>query len=157
MDHAEAVRHGVAICNAASVFNRSVAACAVGLLICLMRNIHLGNKEVQTCDWSRFMESRNGEQLYDKTVGLVGFGGIAQTVAKMLFGFDCHVIVCDPYFNDGAAAKYNVRRVDMDFLKKMERNAVLINTGCGTLIKEDDLTEMLKTGAIAGAGLDVLR
>ena len=75
----------------------------------------------------------------------------------MLFGFDCHVIACDPYFNDGAAAKYNVRRVDMDFLKKMERNAVLINTSCGTLINEYDLSEMLKTGAIAGSGLDVLR
>ena len=157
MDHAEVVRQGVTVCNAAGVFNRSVAACAVGLLICLMRNIHLGNKEVHACDWSRFMESRNGERLYDKTVGLVGFGGIAQTVAKMLFGFDCHVIACDPYFNDGAAAKYNVRRMDMDFLKKTECNAVLINTSSGTFINEDDLAEMLKTGAIAGAGLDVLR
>lgn len=81
MDHAEAVRQGVTVCNAADMLNCSVAACAVGLLICLMRNIHLSNKEAHACDWSRFMESRNGEQLYDKTVGLVGIGGIAQTVA----------------------------------------------------------------------------
>ena len=183
MDHAEAVKQGIAICNAAGVFNRPVAECAVGLLICLMRNIHLGNKEVHACDWSRFMESRNGEQLYDKTIGLVGFGGISQTVAKMLFGFDCHVIAYDPFFNEEAAAKYNVRRVEMDelirtsdgvlllcpateetrdmvnmeFLKKMKRNAVIINTIRGSLINEDDLAEALKTGVIAGAGLDVLR
>ena len=183
MDHAEAVKQGIAICNAAGVFNRPVAECAVGLLICLMRNIHLGNKEVHACDWSRFMESRNGEQLYDKTIGLVGFGGISQTVAKMLFGFDCHVIAYDPYFNEAAAEKYNVRRVEMDelvrtsdavlllcpateetkdmvnmeFLRKMKKNAVIINTSRGSLINEDDLAEALKTGVIAGAGLDVLR
>ena len=76
MDHVQAVRQGVTVCNAAGVFNHSVSACAVGLLICLMRNIYLGNKEVHACDWSRFMESRNGEQLYDKTVGLVGFAAL---------------------------------------------------------------------------------
>ena len=65
MDHAAATRNGIAICNAAGSFNRPVAECALGLMICLMRNIHLGNMEVHACDWSRFNESRNGEQLYN--------------------------------------------------------------------------------------------
>jgi len=183
MDHAEAVRQGIAICNAAGSFNRPVAECALALVLCLMRNIHLGNKEVHNCDWSRFNESRNGEQLYDKTVGLIGFGGISQQLAKMLYGFDCHVIAYDPFFNEEAAKKYNVTQVDLDtlvrtsdavcllcpstdetrdmvdkeFLKKMKKTAVLVNTSRGSLINEDDLAEALKNGEIHGAGLDVLR
>lgn len=183
MDHAEAVRQGIAICNAAGSFNRPVAECALALMLCLMRNIHLGNQEVHNCDWSRFNESRNGEQLYDKTIGLVGFGGISQQLAKMLYGFDCHVIAYDPYFNQAAAEKYNVTQVDLDtlvrtsdavcllcpsteetrdmvdmeFLKKMKKTAVLVNTSRGSLINEDDLAEALKSNMIHGAGLDVLR
>lgn len=183
MDHPEAVKNGIAICNSAGSFNRPVAECALGMMIALMRNMILGNTEVHNCDWSRFNESKNGIQLYDKTIGLIGFGGIAQQLAKMLIGFDCHVIACDPYFNKEAAAKYGVEEtdmetlirtsdaislhcpsteetrdlVDMEFLKKMKPTAVLINTGRGSLIVEEDLAQALKEGIILGAGLDVLR
>ena len=183
MDHAEAVRQGIAICNAAGSFNRPVAECAIGMIIALMRNMILGNNEVHNCDWSRFNESKNGMQLFDKTIGLIGFGGIAQQLAKMLSGFDCHVIAYDPFFDENAGKKYNVKQVEleelirtsdaislhcpcteetrdmvnMDFLKKMKPTAVIVNTGRGALICEEDLAEALKTGVIMAAGLDVLR
>lgn len=183
MDHPEATAQGIAICNAAGSFNRPVAECAIGMIIALMRNMILGNMEVHNCDWSRFNESRNGIQLFDKTIGLIGFGGIAQQLAKMLSGFDCHVIAYDPFFNEEAGKKYNVQPVDLDtlirtsdaislhcpcteetedmvdmaFLKKMKPTAVLVNTGRGKLIVEEDLAEALKTGVINAAGLDVLR
>lgn len=183
MDHDKATECGVAICNAAGSFNRPVAECALVLMLCLMRNIIPGNEEVHACDWSRFLESRNGTQLYGKTVGLIGFGGIPQTLAKMLYGFDCHVIAYDPMFNEEAGKRYNVQSADMDtllresdvvslhcpcndetrdmvnkkFLSKMKKTAFLINTGRGALIVEQDLAQALKDGTIAGAGLDVLR
>ena len=183
MDHPVATAQGIAICNAAGSFNRPVAECAIGMIIALMRNMILGNMEVHDCDWSRFNESRNGIQLYDKTIGLIGFGGIAQQLAKMLSGFDCHVIAYDPFFNAEMGKKYDVRQVDLDtlirtsdaislhcpcteetenmvdmaFLKKMKPTAVLVNTGRGKLIVEEDLAEALKTGVINAAGLDVLR
>ena len=47
--------------------------------------------------------------------------------------------------------------VDKEFLKKMKKTAVLVNTSRGSLINEDDLAEALKNGEIHGAGLDVLR
>ena len=172
MDHAEAVRQGIAICNAAGSFNRPVAECALGMIIALMRNMILGNMEVHNCDWSRFNESRNGIQLYDKTIGLVGFGGISQQLAKMLSGFDCHIIAYDPFFDEEAGKKYGVKSVDletlirtsdaislhcpctdetrdmvnMDFLKKMKPTAVLVNTGRGALIVEEDLAEARAQG-----------
>ena len=136
----------------------------------------LGNNEVHNCDWSRFNESKNGIQLFDKTIGLIGFGGIAQQLAKMLSGFDCHVIAYDPFFDENAGKKYNVKQVEleelirtsdaislhcpcteetrdmvnMDFLKKMKPTAVIVNTGRGALICEEDLAEALKTGVIMG-------
>lgn len=182
MDHDAATECGIAICNAAGSFNRPVAECSLGLIICLMRNLHLGNMEVHNCDWSRFNESRNGIQLYNKTVGLIGFGGIAQELAKMLMGFDCRVIAYDPYFNEEAARKYNVKKADVEtilresdaislhcpatkenigmvnaeFLRKMKPTAVLVNTARGSLVNEDDLAYALKNKIIMGAGLDVL-
>jgi len=183
MDYPTAIKNGIAICNAAGSFNRPVAECALTLMLCILRNIVPGNEEVHNCDWSRFLESRNGVQLYGKTVGLIGFGGIPQTLAKMLYGFDCNVIAYDPFFNEEAGKQYNVKSVDMetlikesdvislhcpctdetrdmvnmDFLKKMKNTAILINTGRGALIVEEDLAKALKEGVIAGAGLDVLR
>ncbi len=183
MDYPTATQNGIAICNAAGSFNRPVAECALTLMLCLMRNIIPGNEEVHRCDWSRFLESRNGIQLYGKTVGLVGFGGIPQTLARMLMGFDCRVIAYDPFFNREAGEKYGVESVDLErlvresdvislhcpctdetrdmvdsaFLHKMKPGAFLINTGRGALIVEEDLAQALKDGVIAGAGLDVLR
>ena len=113
----------------------------------------------------------------------MGFGGISQQLAKMLSGFDCHIIAYDPFFNEAAGEKYGVKQVDldtlirtsdaislhcpctdetrdmvnMDFLKKMKPTAVLVNTGRGALIVEEDLAKALKEGVIMAAGLDVLR
>ncbi len=183
MDHPEAVRQGIAICNAAGSFNRPVAECAFGMIVATMRNMILGNMEVHNCDWSRFNESRNGYQLYNKTVGLIGFGGIPQQLAKMLGGFDCNIIAYDPYFDEEAGKRLNVKSVDMEtlirtsdaislhcpcteetenmvdkeFLSKMKPTAVLVNTGRGKLIVEEDLAEALKNGTIHAAARDVLR
>ena len=183
MDHKAASEDGIAICNAAGSFNRPVAECALGMIIALMRNMILGNMEVHNCDWSRFNESRNGDQLYGKTVGLIGFGGIAQQLAKMLGGFDCRIIAYDPYFNEEAGKRWGVESVGLEelirtsdaislhcpcteetenmvdaaFLAKMKPKAVLVNTGRGKLIVEEDLADALRRGAIRAAGLDVLR
>lgn len=183
MDHKAASEDGIAICNAAGSFNRPVAECALGMIIALMRNMILGNMEVHNCDWSRFNESRNGDQLYGKTVGLIGFGGIAQQLAKMLGGFDCRIIAYDPYFNEEAGKRWGVESVGLEelirtsdaislhcpcteetenmvdaaFLAKMKPKAVLVNTGRGKLIVEEDLADALRRGVIRAAGLDVLR
>lgn len=182
MDYDAANRCGVAICNAAGSFNRPVAECNLALALALMRNIIPGNEEVHACDWSRFLESRNGSQLYGKTYGIIGFGGISQTLAKMLMPFECRVIAYDPFFNKEAGEQLHVEEVDMDtliresdiisincpsteetrgmvnseFLHKMKPTAFLINTARGALVVEEDLAAALRDGTIAGAGLDVL-
>lgn len=181
MDHGEATRQGIAICNAAGTFSTTVAECAIGLMINLLRNFPQGNAEVRRGDWSRFFEGRNGHQLEGKTVGLIGFGDIAQALARMLTGFDCNVIAYDLKWNQEIAEKYHVQfatveeiqekadvvslhipstpstrgMVNLEFLKKMKSNAILINTARGALVVEDDLAAALEKGIIAGAGMDV--
>ena len=181
IDHQTATACGVAICNAAGALSTPVAECAMALILNLLRDFPNADTDVRQGDWSRFYESKYSCQLEGKTVGLIGFGNIAKSLAKMLSGFDCRILAYDIRFDHGTAARYGVRQadiptiqreadvislhvpavpetigmVDMEFLKSMKRTAILINTSRGKLVVEPDLIEALQTGVIAGAGLDV--
>lgn len=181
IDHIEATKQGVAICNAAGTLSVPVAECTLALIINVLREFPQADRDVRKGDWGRFFNFKASRQLEGKTVGLVGFGDISKALAKMLYGFDCNVIACDINFDKITAKKFNVRKVDLKtiqktadvvslhvpavpetihmidkgFLSGMKRDAILINTGRGKLVKEEDLIEALQNGVIAGAGLDV--
>lgn len=181
MDHKAAVECGVAICNAAGALSTTVAECAMGLMLNVLRQFPAADADVRRGDWSRFFESKYSNQLEGKTVGLIGFGDIAKALAKMLYGFDCHVLAYDIHFDKQVADRYGVVEADIKtiqqesdvislhvpavcgtigminktFLSGMKKTAVLINTGRGKLVVESDLVEALQNGIIAGAGLDV--
>ncbi|MEA4824768.1 MAG: phosphoglycerate dehydrogenase [Clostridiaceae bacterium] len=183
MDHAAATRNGVAICNAAGTLSTAVAECVIGLMINILRELPARDRSVRNNDWSWFFEGKNSRQIEGKTVGLIGFGDIAKALAKMLYGFDCRVMAYDIRWDEDAAAKWHVEKADiptiqreadivslhipatsetcgmvnMDFLKAMKRDAILINTARGKLVVEEDLAKALQTGIIAAAGLDVFR
>jgi D-3-phosphoglycerate dehydrogenase len=117
-----------------------------------------------------------------RTMGLVGFGNIAQLVAQKAQGFGINVIAFDPYVDAAKAAEKGVELVDMDALlarsdyvsvhapltpetqnmfsteafSKMKNTAFIVNTARGGLIDVDALVAALDAGEIAGAGLDVL-
>lgn len=181
IDKAAAAEHGVAVCNAAGTLSTAVAECAMGLIICLLRRLPDADKEVRAGDWSRFFESKTGRQIEGKTVGLIGFGDIAKALARMLSGFNCKILAYDLIWDEKTAKALNVEYATVDriqkeadiislhvpstpetngminkeFLKGMKNSAVLINTGRGKLIVEEDLAEALRTKEIAAAGLDV--
>ncbi|NLN82153.1 MAG: hypothetical protein GX136_06400 [Clostridiales bacterium] len=181
MDIAAATESGVAVCNAAGSLSTTVAECAMALILNVLRDFPNADAEVRKGDWSRFFQGKCTRQLEGKTVGLIGFGDISKALAKMLYGFDCRILAFDINFDKNTAERYGVIEsdiqtiqreadiislhvpavkgtigmVDMAFLKKMKRAAILINTGRGKLVNEPDLIEALKTGVIAGAGLDV--
>lgn len=181
IDHKAATEYGIAICNAAGSSSAAVAECAIELMINLLRNFPKGDAEVRKDDWSRFFESKAGNQLEGKTVGLIGFGDIAKVLAKMLYGFDCKVIAYDLDWDAETARQYEVsyatmeeiqKRADiislhvpatpvttgminLEFLKGMKPTAILINTGRGALVVENDLVYALENNIIAAAGLDV--
>lgn len=181
IDKQTAASLGIAVCNAAGTLSTAVAECAMGMILCILRRLHDADKEVRAGDWSRFFESKTGTQIEGKTVGLIGFGDIAKALAKMLMGFDCKVIAYDLRWDAETAQKLNVTYADIktiqkesdiislhvpstpetngminkEFLSGMKNTAVLINTGRGKLVVEEDLYEALKNKVIAAAALDV--
>lgn len=184
IDLNEATMQGIAVCNAPNSLSTAVAECAIGMMICLLRELPARDTAVRNNDWSWFFNGIVSHQLEGKTVGLIGFGNIAKALAKMLSGFDCRVIACDKFaWDDTAARKFNVTQTTIDeiidtadvislhyasstetinmvdrvFLTRMKRNAILINTARGSLVDEDALVWALKNGKIKAAGLDVFR
>ena len=181
INKAAATECGVAVCNAAGSLSTAVAECAMGLILSLLRNIIKSDTEVRAGDWSRFFESKTGTQLEGKTVGIIGFGDISKSLAKMLSGFDCRVLAYDIYWDDKTAKKLGVEyatieriqaesdvislhvpstpqtdgMINAEFLSKMKKNAILINTARGRLVVASDLADALNRGVIAGAGMDV--
>ena len=116
-----------------------------------------------------------------RTLGILGFGKIGQTLAPRAQAFGLHGIACDPFVSPEAAEGLGVELVDLDALftrsdflsihlpltaetrglvdadrlRQMKPTAVVINTARGPIIEQDALVHALQEGWIAGAGLDV--
>lgn len=118
-------------------------------------------------------------ELTDKTLGLIGFGNVAKTVAKIAMNFDMNIIAYDIYKPKSTDIKFvsldeiftesdiislhcpltedTKEIINLSNIEKMKKKALLINTARGPLINEKDLANALNNGIIAGAGLDVLK
>lgn len=154
-----------------------VAELAIGFIICALRDIPRLCGEAKNRNW---MASK-GTILEGKTVGLLGFGAIARSVAKRLRGFDVRVIACDMDPDEDTARALNVKIVDAETVLResdivsihvpsnadthhmmgreqfamMKRQAVFINTSRGALVDEAALYEALRDGVISRAAIDV--
>ena len=126
-------------------------------------------------------ERNKGLELRGKKIGLIGFGNVAQRVAEIVKGFDMEISVFSESFESRKDNFSNIKSLPLDEilsfcdiislhcnsqkngnpiinlseLKKMKKNAVIINTARGNLINEVDLNTALKESIIKGAALDV--
>jgi D-3-phosphoglycerate dehydrogenase len=142
-----------------------------------MRNIPNLHRAARQGIWDRFV----GEELIGRTVGLLGFGAVAQKVARKLSGFDVKIIAFDKYPNTEAAKHFHVdmlpaeevlRQSDalcllLPSLKEthhfmnpktfalMKKGAYFINTARGALVDEEALYSALKSGKLTAAAIDV--
>ncbi len=177
IDLGAAARLGIAVANTPGANACSVAQHA----LCFMLDLALSVTKYDRGMRSGSVTRGRARDLIGKTIGLVGFGNIPRTLAKLLRGFDVEILAYDVYKDEQAAAALGARFVELDelvtrsdfislhvplnnhtqdmadkaFFKKMKKSAYLINTSRGGVVKEDDLIEALQTGEIAGAGLDV--
>lgn len=168
-----------------SVFNtpgrnaRAVAECTIGLILAETKNIARAHHSLKQGVWTRDFPNKNCvPELYEKTVGLVGFGTIGRLVAKYLEAFGAKVLVYDPFFREETPS---VRKVDLATLMResdivsiharyyeethhlvgraqlesMKPTAVLVNTARSALVDEEALIDVLRTRRIMGAALDV--
>jgi D-3-phosphoglycerate dehydrogenase len=168
-------RRGITVCNTPGVNAFAVAEHALALMLAVARKLPKIDAEMRTGAWPRDMLT----QLHGKTLGVFGTGQIGTRVAELGRAIGMQVLVMsardhgDPVAGARAAWKEEIlREADVIslhlrllpetrgfFTRKefaaMKRTAILVNTGRGALVERDALLDALRTGKIAGAGLDV--
>ncbi|CAB4337475.1 unannotated protein [freshwater metagenome] len=170
---------GVMVVNAPTSNIVSAAELAIGLLLATARYISPAHAALRNNKWAR--SKYTGAELFEKTLGIVGFGRIGQLVAHRLQAFGMEVIAFDPYLQPARAAQLGVKLVTMDellaksdfitihlpktketanligveALKKVKPTVRIINAARGGVLDEKALFDALTEGRVAGAGLDV--
>lgn len=181
IDLAEATRRGIYVANVPDYCIEEVATHAITLILSWARKLPIGQRSTEKGKWDVGLLMPL-ESPQDLTLGLVGFGRIAQTLARMARAIGFQVWASDPYVKRDDILSKGVKPVPLkrliqaaDFislhlplnstthhligavrLRLMKPTAYLINTARGGLVDEKTLARALKEGWIAGAALDVL-
>ncbi len=159
-----------------------VAEFTLGLMISALRNLAHSHAELSGGRWTGGNYARPAMMLSGKTVGIVGFGAIGKTVARLLSGFGCTILYHKPKPLDPAEdAALGVRHaslsellaeadvvslhcpltpgtaglIDRAVLSAMKPTAVLVNVARGGVVVEADLVWALRNRVIHGAAMDV--
>jgi len=160
----------IKILNSPGAFTEPVAQHAIGLMFSLTRNIVTNHLDIKKGIWSK----RINQNIYKKKIGIIGFGKIGKEIKKILTIFNPKFYLCDKKYKSKQFVNKNVliknadiiflccdlnltskHLISMQELKKMKKNAILINISRGAIIKNTDLIKALKRKIIAGAGIDV--
>lgn len=152
------------------VLTEACADFAVGLMLALSRRIAEGDRAVRLGNWPAWQpDFMLGSSLRGKTIGILGAGRIGKEVGRvarealrmevkeLARGHDlylelgqCDVVTCHLPLNSMTA-----KIIDSKFLKAMKKASFLINTARGEMVDQEALIEVLASGHLAGAGLDV--
>lgn len=178
LDLAAMKEKGIKLGWASGANKRSVAELTLCFAIGMIRDVFSSYEFVKNGGWKQFL----GNQLTDKTYGIVGLGNVGQDLVKLLKPFNCRIIACDILDRSDFCKEHNVEQVDMktvfsqsdvvsihvpcqsdtinlinkDSFALMKQTAILINTARGRIVNEDDLYSVLIEKKIAGAAFDVL-
>ena len=156
----------------------STAEHAFGLMLALLRNTTLAHNAVLAGSWDR--DAFRGRQLYQRNIGLVGFGRTAKMLAEYAKVFGANVGYCDPYIEEANQfSRFDTLEKLIEHseiisihvhLNDETRNLIgrnldradnkpryLVNTSRGAIVDEDAVVELVRAGAVAGVAADVLR
>ena len=184
VDVAAAKEKGIAVTNIPAYSTDSVAQMVFSHILAFCNRVELHTASVQNGDWQNcadFTYTCTPQiEISGKTLGIVGYGQIGQKVGRIARAFGMKVLFQNRSVK--AVQDENIRQVSLEtvfsesdfvslncpltnenqqfvnaaLLSKMKPSAMLINTGRGGLINENDLAGALNSGQIAAAGLDVL-
>ncbi|MBI4025037.1 MAG: C-terminal binding protein [Verrucomicrobia bacterium] len=175
-----ATRLGILVANTPEATCDTVSDHAIALLLSVIRQIPAQDRAIRNGIWDP-KHAWPGWNLSGSTLGLVGFGHIAQHLARKVSGFEISLMACDPFVNEQKMNEFKARKGTLqevlsrsDFvsihvpltkethhligereLRWMRPKAVLINTSRGAVIDEKALVRALNEGRIGAAGLDV--
>jgi D-3-phosphoglycerate dehydrogenase len=180
VDVEAATKRGIVVANAPQSNVITAAEHTMALLLALARNVPQAHASLTGGKWERSKFS--GTELYEKTLGVLGFGRIGQLVAQRALAFGMHVIGYDPYI---AAERYRELGVekaessdalygaadfitlhlpntpetkgwlDAEALSKCKDGVRVLNVARGPLVVDADLQAALDSGKVGGAALDV--
>ena len=179
VDIPAATAAGVMVVNAPTSNIVSAAELAISLLMASARFISPAHAALRNGKWAR--SKYTGAELFEKTLGIVGFGRIGQLVASRMQAFGMDVVAYDPYLQPAKAAQLGVELVGLDdllkrsdfitihlpktkeianligveALKKVKKEVRIINAARGGVLDEAALYDAIVEGRVAGAGLDV--
>jgi len=174
----EAEKRGIVVSYTPDAPAPAVAELTIGLMLTLLRSVQLSNMEMHNGKWHRFF----GRRLSEITIGVIGIGRIGAGVLQHLQGFGSpRILVNDINPDINLNKKFNIEWVDKetvykqsdiitihtpltaqtknmvrkDQLLSMKDDAIIINTARGGIINEQDLYEVMQTGHLSGAAIDV--
>ncbi|MDD3342906.1 MAG: phosphoglycerate dehydrogenase [Sulfurospirillaceae bacterium] len=169
-------KRGVKLGWSGGTNSNSVAEITLSLMLSLIRNLHIATTLLKNHVW----KVNGGSELTGKTIGLFGFGNIAKRVVELLAPFHCKILVYNRTHNEEDVKKYGITYASKEQIIKeadiisihlplttesqnlfstaefeaMKPTSFIINTARGGIIDEEALKIALKTGQIAGAGLE---
>ena len=175
----------IPVCNVPTYSTLAVAQLTFALILEIYNRVALHNDAVHAGEWANSSDFCFWKtpliELGGKTIGIIGFGKIGNAVAKIADAFGMNILCYVPRKKEAPAIKNfkfvsldellrgsdivslhcpltpeTEKMVNADFISKMKKNAILINTSRGAAIDEDALAKALKNGDILAAGVDVL-
>ncbi len=179
IDIDSATSNGIVVMNLPDGNTVSAAEHTMSMLSTLSRNIHEGHLGLLEGNWRR--HELVGNELKDKVLGIVGLGKIGREVMKRALSYEMKIMGYDPFVNQEMFNPDTIKIVtinelvsnsdyitlhvpliestrnlfDLKQLKKMKKNARIINVARGGIINEKDLSTALNSDIIAGAAIDV--
>ena len=179
IDLKAAKEHKVTVVNSPYATTVAVAELTLGLMLSLLRDIPRADAGMKNGKWLK--KELEGAEMYNKTLGIVGFGRIGQAVAKRAAAFDMRIVAfdpirpteevcqqgCEPLSLDEMLAQSDIISIHTpltadtramlgpDQFSKMRDGVYLVDAARGGVVDEASLLSALNSGKVAGAALDV--
>ena len=178
VDLLAAERRGITVSYTPDAPAPAVAELTLGLMLTLLRSVHVSNLDMHNGKWHRFF----GRRLSEVTIGIIGVGRIGTGVLHHLKGFGSpNILVNDIVLNKKLSQQFNIEWVEKDEiyqdadiitihtpltaltknmireneLLSIKEDAIIINTARGGIINEQDLYNVMLSGHLGGAAIDV--
>ncbi|MGD0424340.1 MAG: C-terminal binding protein [Candidatus Bathyarchaeia archaeon] len=174
-------RKGIYVSNVPGYCAEEVADHTIGLLLAVARKIFVLNNITRSGKWDDWEAAEPVYRLRGRTLGIIGLGRIGMAVALRAKAFGLNVIALDPYIPIGRDTALGVKSVSFDILlhdsdvisihvpltdethhmirsrefERMKTGVFIINTSRGAVMDHDALVNGLRSGKVAGAGIDV--
>ena len=180
IDVEAATEKGIIVVNSPDGNTIAASEHTIALMLAVSRNIVPAVVSTKEAKWDR--DKFTGNELFGKTLGVMGFGRIGRKVVHIALAIGMKVIVYDPFATEDIVQKTGAvyetsldeflpkldylslhipktpetnNIINKDNLSKMKNSAIIINCSRGGLVNEEDLKEALENGTIAAAAVDV--